>query len=427
MSGPRLTFLYPQCLKSARSFRPTKKHIPNAGFKTAQSVRQENFPQRYGPAAEQHFPPSTQPPIPDHLGRDDSLANAIEKEVNVPQLKDDGKKTEAAKSQEASRQPKTPQDYHERGTKIQNTFIEKPDQAGTLTAGQNQPLEIYSQRTTDRQPLETVLRRGEGAEGSSEVHKPPHLQAPPYVHHFDTFTLVHDLEKGGFTQDQSVTLMKAVRGLLTVNSDIARDGLISKSDVENEIYLFRAACSELRTEILNTRKTHRQRTSSELSHLQHQVDILSQKLTQESSALKEDLRGMLNDRKMAVRMEQQAVDQAIQELNYKITVKLISDSKSQVEGLRWVLTRRTAMALATMAVLILGSLRWSTYQMRVKEMEKVAEEKKAQSSSFKEGKGEIGGGGYTVSAREVGTQTGQAEAMLVNASATDSPAYVSLG
>lgn len=233
MSGPRLTFLYPQCLKSARSFRPTKKHIPNAGFKTAQSVRQENFPQRYGPAAEQHFPPSTQPPIPDHLGRDDSLANAIEKEVNVPQLKDDGKKTEAAKSQEASRQPKTPQDYHERGTKIQNTFIEKPDQAGTLTAGQNQPLEIYSQRTTDRQPLETVLRRGEGAEGSSEVHKPPHLQAPPYVHHFDTFTLVHDLEKGGFTQDQSVTLMKAVRGLLTVNSDIARDGLISKSDVEN--------------------------------------------------------------------------------------------------------------------------------------------------------------------------------------------------
>lgn len=202
---------------------------------------------------------------------------------------------------------------------------------------------------------------------------------------------------------------------------------IPGANLLQEIYLFRAACSELRTEILNTRKTHRQRTSSELSHLQHQVDILSQKLTQESSALKEDLRGMLNDRKMAVRMEQQAVDQAIQELNYKITVKLISDSKSQVEGLRWVLTRRTAMALATMAVLILGSLRWSTYQMRVKEMEKVAEEKKAQSSSFKEGKGEIGGGGYTVSAREVGTQTGQAEAMLVNASATDSPAYVSLG
>ncbi|KAL9046139.1 MAG: hypothetical protein Q9214_000949 [Letrouitia sp. 1 TL-2023] len=435
MSGPRLTFLYPQFLKSARihepvatyrSFRPNKKHIPNAGFKTTQSIRQENFPQRYGPAAEQHFPPSTQPPTSDHLGRDNSLANAIEKEVKVPQSKDDGKKTEAAKSKETSRQPKTPQNYDNRDAEIQVTTSDKEDQAGTLAAGQNQPLEIYSRRTTDRQPLETVLRRGERAEGSSEIHKPPHLQAPPYVHHFDTFTLVRDLEKGGFTQDQSVTLMKAVRNLLTINSDIAKEGLISKSDVENEIYLFRAACSELRTEILNTRKTHRQRTSSELSHLQHQVDILSQKLTQESSALKEDLRGMLNDRKMAVRMEQQAVDQAIQELNYKITVKLISDSKSQVEGLRWVLTRRTVMALATMAVLILGSLRWSTYQIRVREMEKVAEEK-AQSSRSKQGKGENGGGGYTISAREVGTQTSQAEAMLVNASATDSPAYVSLG
>lgn len=233
MSGPRLTFLYPQFLKSARSFRPNKKHIPIAGFKTAQSLQQENFPQRYGPAAEQHFPPPNQPPVPDHLGRDNSLANAIEKEVKVPELKDDGKKTEAAKSQGTSRQPKTPQNYDKRDAETQYILIDKPDQAGALAAGQNQPLEIYPQRTTDRQPLETVLRRGESAGSSSEVQKPPHLQAPPYVHHFDTFTLVHDLEKGGFTQDQSVTLMKAVRGLLTVNSDIARDGLISKSDVEN--------------------------------------------------------------------------------------------------------------------------------------------------------------------------------------------------
>jgi len=58
---------------------------------------------------------------------------------------------------------------------------------------------------------------------------------------------------------------------------------------------------------------------------------------------------MFNDRKMAVRMEQRTMESAIQELNYKITVALNSDSKSEVEGLRWVLTRRAALAIAVMA------------------------------------------------------------------------------
>lgn len=89
--------------------------------------------------------------------------------------------------------------------------------------------------------------------------------------------------------------------------------------------------------------------ATQRAHLQHEVDILSQKASQESLALKDDLRGMLNDRRMAVRMQHQARDSKIQELNYKITVALNSDSKSEVEGLRWVLTRRAAMAIVGMA------------------------------------------------------------------------------
>lgn len=118
---------------------------------------------------------------------------------------------------------------------------------------------------------------------------------------------------------------------------------------KQETYLFRAACSELRTEILNARKASMSKMATQRAHLQHEVDILSQKASQDSLALKDDLRGMLSDRKMAVRMQYQARDSKIQELNYKITVTLNSDSKSEVEGLRWVLTRRAAMAIAGMA------------------------------------------------------------------------------
>lgn len=88
---------------------------------------------------------------------------------------------------------------------------------------------------------------------------------------------------------------------------------------------------------------------SERAQLQHEVDILNQKLTQDLLTLKDDLKGLFDDRKMAVRMEQRTMEGRIQELNYKITVALNSDSKSEVEGLRWVLTRRAAMAIVCMA------------------------------------------------------------------------------
>jgi hypothetical protein len=61
----------------------------------------------------------------------------------------------------------------------------------------------------------------------------PHLHPPPYVHNFDSYTLVKEVEAGGFTPDQAITAMKAVRVLLADNLDVAKDGLVSKSDVEN--------------------------------------------------------------------------------------------------------------------------------------------------------------------------------------------------
>ena len=65
--------------------------------------------------------------------------------------------------------------------------------------------------------------------------------------------------------------------------------------------------------------------------------------------LREELKAMFNDRKMAVQEEKQRLDSKISELGYEITVLLNSDSKSEVEGLRWVLTRRAAMAIAIAA------------------------------------------------------------------------------
>lgn len=156
-------------------------------------------------------------------------------------------------------------------------------------------------------PLQKVLQM-ERPDDQSESDRPPHLQAPQYVHHFNTWSLVQDLEKGGFQQQQSIDMMKAVRGLLAEHLDLARRGLISKSNVENETYLFRAACSELRTEVQARRRAEAEKLRAQRAQLQHEVDILNQRVGQETANMKDELKGQFDDRKMALRMEQRNMD-----------------------------------------------------------------------------------------------------------------------
>lgn len=187
----------------------------------------------------------------------------------------------------------------------------------------------------------------------SDSERPPHMSPAPYVHHFDTYSLVRDLSTSGFTNKQSTTIMKAVRSILQNNLDFAKQSLTSKSDEENESYLFKAACSELQQSLQTARNSEVQRQRASRGQLEHETDILSQRLTQELSGMKDEIKGMFNDHKMVTREQQRSIDTSVQELNYKITVSLNSDGKSEIEGLRWILTRRAAMAVATCACKIL--------------------------------------------------------------------------
>ena len=247
MSIPRLPFLYPHLFAPVRIPKPvlTLKplhgaHTPlqKAGISTARPHRQETYPQRYGTAAE----PQPLPGMPPKSQQDISLTGAIEKEVKGDS-KTEHKSVEAPPS-------KTPEKRavldlkdkdnpdNSRDVAIKATMRDPSARATELDASESHPKQPSPQSISDKQariakPLETVLEMGAPPTEKPEKHKALHMHAPPYVHHFDTFTLVKDLEKGGFSEEQSVTLMKAVRGLLAVNLDVAKEGLVSKSDVEN--------------------------------------------------------------------------------------------------------------------------------------------------------------------------------------------------
>ncbi|KAK4983488.1 hypothetical protein LTR50_007193 [Elasticomyces elasticus] len=287
----------------------------------------------------------------------------------------------------------------------------------------------------------TSLSQGEQSEGV-QAHKPPHISTPPYVHHFDTYSLVRRLQDGGWSEDQAITIMKAVRLILANHLDLAHEGLVSKSNVENESYLFRAACSELRTEILTKRRTLIERQRGERTQLQHEVDLLGQRVTQESAASKEELRGMFDDRKMAVKIEQRKMESKIQELNYQITVQLTSDARSNVEGLRWVLTRRVAIFLASFVLMAIGAIKyasWLSHQPKEKKKRSPKNEVK-DAGTQADGDGEGSNMGYGWGSpirRDVGTAPMGAGELMAREGGLGSgemlikeggkPAFVSLG
>ena len=71
----------------------------------------------------------------------------------------------------------------------------------------------------------------------------------------------------------------------------------------------------------------------------------------------------------------------VQQINYKISILLSSDAKSDIEAVRWILIRRSVVGILFMAVLTLGTLRYATYVSR--ERQKEAERKKTQEEEIR--------------------------------------------
>jgi hypothetical protein len=223
MATTQLPFLYPVLLKSLRLSEPAFQRAiaqttVSARHKGIVRIRQRrhqstNF-ERYGPAKD------LLPPI----GPQTDQAN--------------NKAVEPVKSSDTTPEETSKKDAGSEPERLQTTKeSQKTVDTISLDPSEGHPKETVQgpQLEPPGKPLEKVLQMD--APTSPKKPKHPHLEAPPYVHHFDTYTLVKDLGKGGFTQDQSVTMMKAVRSLLATNLDMAREGLVSKSDVENVTFI----------------------------------------------------------------------------------------------------------------------------------------------------------------------------------------------
>lgn len=408
---------------------------------TVRRRQHDTIPQRYGPANEP----------PPHLGGGKGLGPSTQQtareQTKLPkigaELQKDGEQEVNAEQVEE----KSEQDNRTEPTTVDSDVASATNPDPTLDKTRSaEPMdEKPTESLLDSIPNPTEQQRQEQQETPSsdtttsedahptlsfDEHSPPirvpHMEPPRHVHHFDTYGLVKRLTEGGWDNAQAITTMKAVRLMLADNMDLAREALVSKSMVENETYLFRAACAELKTEVTGRRRAEQEKMRTERTQLQHEVDILSQRLGQESGVLKDELKGMFDDRKMAVRNEQRSMESKIQQLNYKITISLQADARSEVEGLRWVMTRRVIIALATVVVMVLGSLRLASNAAHERELEaKRRANMRSGGTQTDSGSGDYGGAGGERSGGKGTRSTGSGE-MLVTTEG-DNPAFVSLG
>ncbi|PNY23918.1 Uncharacterized protein TCAP_06140 [Tolypocladium capitatum] len=410
-----LMFLYPQLLRAARSagaagggggggwaaasvarrakssFAPRHGKAVEPGVWEQQQKQQEEEEQGQQPQTEQDAPPPAE-------------QEDVEPALDRPAVVRPGEKSTAEPVAFVEDKPKPKPEEHTETELKQPTETSEPststppvEATGSSEASKEEEERARQTKEEPKQsgPLEAVLFM-QAPKPVAKQH--PHMSPPPYVHHFDSYSLVKQLQEGGYSQEHATTVMKAVRALLAQNLDVAQQSLVSKSDVENvslfaneeeggsridadiftwqETYLFSAACSELSTETRNNRRLQDEQMRQQRTHLQHEVDILTQSLNQELLTLTDNVRGMFNDRNMAVREEQKAVDSAIQSITYKMSILLSSDIKSEIEGVRWILIRRSVLGIIVMAILTLGVLRYATYvgQQRKKEAERKRKE-----------------------------------------------------
>lgn len=339
MATAKITFSYASFFRAVRSCEPkTYRSLRTPPNRSTQHPRrqlhsttrrqQETYSSRYGPAATQPLPPPSKP-------HGEPL---IPNEPQGPQRKEHKEDPDGNPSHEdvehRVQRDGASSDYHPRDANGE-TMAQIVNETESLG---NKELDIVLSVPT---PSEV--------KGNSQSRH-PHLEASPYEHHFDTYSLVQTLaDEKAYSAEQAVTLMKAIRLMLAINLDVAKEGLVSKSDTENEAYLFRAACSELRTTLQTARHMEMLKQRSQRAQLQHESDLLNQKVTQDLMTMREELKGMFNDRKLGLEEQKRQVDGHIQELGHKITVMLNSEAKSEVEGLRWILTRRAAMAIVIAA------------------------------------------------------------------------------
>ncbi|KAF9205886.1 Succinate--CoA ligase [GDP-forming] subunit beta, mitochondrial [Haplosporangium sp. Z 27] len=163
-------------------------------------------------------------------------------------------------------------------------------------------------------------------------------------HNFNTNKVVSKLEKDGFERGQAESIMRTIKALIGHHTTRVRKNMITKDNLENESYLFKAALTELRTELQILRKNDAAALAIKSEIISREIDSLNQKLGEDIANVKNDIAIDMNSRKSDVREEQKQLEIRIQSMSNHYMAQ-IGDMRTRMEAAKWE-TARKGMAKA---------------------------------------------------------------------------------
>lgn len=164
----------------------------------------------------------------------------------------------------------------------------------------------------------------------------------PYI---DTYEAYKQLLKAGFTPAQSDEIINMI--IVQLNSKLQK--LSTKYsqayELENEQYLFESAQQELRVDITRNRESHINELINQINVLERDFGIISDDLNNHFIQMKNDIQVAINDQKLENTLMSKKIMLRIQETNHKITTELNMAMRSEIESLRWHLSRWGLIAI----------------------------------------------------------------------------------
>ena len=178
--------------------------------------------------------------------------------------------------------------------------------------------------------------------GLSLLPTPPNPQGSPRFdrHDFDTQKIAKMLETNGdFTRKQSVILMLLIRSHVQNLVTTLQRNMLSRQDLDNESYLFKAALSELRTESQILQRNDASTLRAEQETVSRDLNSLENRIKEEVGLLKSDIQIDFNTRKFEVSQDHKTTELRIREVNDKAII-ILNKIRTEMEAMKMTVITR---------------------------------------------------------------------------------------
>ncbi|KAJ3015972.1 hypothetical protein NUW54_g911 [Trametes sanguinea] len=179
---------------------------------------------------------------------------------------------------------------------------------------------------------------------------PPYHVNPP----FNTHRFFSELERS-FPTPIARNLMRVNRALLVDRIGRVKRDALTVQDLESQAYLFKAALSELRTEIGILTRNETAAMRSATAAVRREVDALDGRMKEEIAQLKHEIQMDVDSRKNEAKNDLKSIDLQIEEVLSKALIT-IGELKTQVEESRWEKMRAAVAALGVLSLVIILSM-----------------------------------------------------------------------